>query len=235
MHKGLSVVVPVYNEESNLKNAVNGIIASLKDEVADYEIIIVNDGSADRSREIAESLAEEDRRIRVFHHQKNMGQGTALSTGYSQCRKDYVTYMPADGQVEPNELVNMLKATENADIVITYRSNRSDYSLFRLINSFVYLALNRLLFGLKYRDVNWVHMYNREIFKKIKVGSTGVFFLGEILAKAKRLGFTIKEIPSTCYPRKSGMAKGGRPVSVFIAVKEMLWLWWRMKILKERT
>jgi len=233
MNKSLSVVVPAYNEEGNLNNAINGIIGSLEGKVADYEIIVVNDGSADHTREIAEAQAKQNPQIRIFSHDRNMGQGTALSTGYAQCRKDYVTYMPADGQVNPGELVGMLKDTEDADIVITFRSSRADYSLFRLISSFTYTVLNRILFGLKYKDINWVHMYDRRIFEKIKIGSTGVFFLGEILAKAQRLGYTIKEIPSNYYQRKSGKAKGGKPRSVFTAVKEMFSLWWKMKILQE--
>ena len=233
MSKGLSIVIPVYNEEGNLKSAIDSIISAIKDMVADFEIIVVNDGSTDRSLEIAESASKQCHQIRVFSHTKNLGQGTALATGYAQCRKDYVTYVPADGQVNPAELINILKAAEDADIIITFRSNRFDYSFFRLINSFVYIALNQILFGLKYRDINWVHMYNRRIFEKVKIRSTGVFILGEILAKAKRIGFTIKEIPSTYYPRKNGRAKGGRPKSVFTAIKEMFRLWWRMEIMNE--
>lgn len=233
MGKGLSVVIPVYNEEENLKNAINSIISAIKDRIEDFEIIIVNDGSTDRSFEIAESASKQYRQIRVFGHTKNLGQGTALITGYAQCRKDYVTYMPADGQVNPEELISMLEAAEGTDIVITFRSNRFDYSFFRLVNSLAYIALNQILFGLNYKDINWVHMYNRRIFEKVRVRSKGVFMLGEILVKAKRAGFTIKEIPSTYYPRKSGKAKGGRPKSVFTAIKEMFRLWWKIEIMKE--
>lgn len=233
MNNSLSVVIPVYNEENNVNNTIESLINVLCNEIDDYQVVIVDDGSRDRSLEIANLAARKYSRIKVISHKQNMGPGMALLTGYQNCEKDYLTYIPADGQFSPAELIGMLKAGKDAEIVVSYRSSRQDYSFYRLMNSFVYLALNRILFGLNFKDINWVHLYDRRIFEKIKVKSHGVFLLGEILAKAKHVGFRIRQIPTAYYPRKCGKAKGGSPKAVLTALKEMFSLWWHMTIIKD--
>jgi dolichol-phosphate mannosyltransferase len=159
-----------------------------------------------------------------------MGSGRAILTGFSAAGCNLVTYIGADGQFAPRELIRFFPAIDNSDIVVAFRSSRCDYSAYRLFNSFVYLYLIYILFSLKIKDINWVHLYKREAIKGIKINSSGVFMLGEMLIKAKEKGFKIAEVETSYFPRRAGKAKCSKPAVALKAFSEIFRLWFRMKL-----
>lgn len=218
----LSVVVLAYNEEQGLEPTVRRTLEVMNDLSVPYEVVIVEDGSTDRTPEIARALAEAHPQVRVVHHDHNKGSGMAIRSGVDASRGEKIIYVPADGQFDVTEIKRFLKASELADIVIGARLERSDYTLFRLVSSWGFLFLVRLLFGTTFRDVNWVHLWHRKVFESCYIRSEGVFLLEEIIVRAARRNFSFVEIESKYRPRRGGQATGGNPRTILKTFKEML-------------
>ncbi|MCG3172312.1 MAG: Undecaprenyl-phosphate 4-deoxy-4-formamido-L-arabinose transferase [Myxococcota bacterium] len=225
MSGGLSIVIPAYNEEQGLRDIVRETVEAAERAAPEFEIIIVNDGSSDGTGAIADGLAKMDARIRVVHHERNRGSGMAIRTGAAAARMELVMYVPADGQFELSEIGAYVNAARDADIVIGARMSREDYSAFRLASSRTFIFLCNRLFDQNFRDVNWVHLWRREIFGQISPKSEGVFFLEEVLVRARRKGRRIVEIDSAYHPRRSGKAKGAHPKTIVKTIIEMARLW----------
>lgn len=218
----LSVVVLAYNEEASLEATVHRILDVMKGLEVTYEVVIVEDGSTDSTRQIAESLAEQHDTVRVVFHDHNQGSGMAIRSGVENSRGEKIIYVPADGQFNVAEIKRFLIASELADIVIGARLERSDYTVFRLLSSRVFLLLVRTLFGTTFRDVNWVHLWHRRVFEECYLRSTGVFLLEEIIVRATRKRFSFVEIESDYRPRQGGQATGGNPVTIAKTIRDML-------------
>ena len=222
----LSVVIPCFNEEECLDATLEELLPVLYGMENSWEVIVVDDGSRDRSVSIARKWAEKEDRVRLEQHRVNHGSGQAIWTGIQAATGTYVTYVPADGQFDHAELPRYLeKARAGADIVIGARCDRHDYTPYRLLSSRVFLFLCSSLFDQDFEDVNWVHLWRRDLFQSVQPRSRGVFFLEEILVRARDLGYTVAETPSTYRPRAGGVAKGGRPEVILLTLWEMSQLW----------
>jgi len=203
-NKSISFFFPVYNEAPEIKNLVSQTKSALEEITNDYEIIIVNDGSTDETGKIAEGLAKANSHIKVINHKKNLGHGIALKTGYSNVSKEIVLYMDGDNQFDVREMVKFIPMLEEADIVSGYRSKRAD-SLGRIFTSWIYNTAIRLCLGLKLKDVDCgFKLYKRKTFGNIQLKCNSPLVIAEILIKAKKNGFAIKQIPVHHYPRKTG-------------------------------
>lgn len=229
MQESLSIVVPAYNEEASLASVVRQLSTLVEAAVPDYEILIVDDGSRDRTASVAGALAEELPRVRVIRHGTNQGSGGAILTGVAHARSDLVVYVPADGQFHLPEIRDFLQAMAGSDIVIGARIERSDYSAFRRLSSRVFIALVNRLFDQDFEDVNWVHMWRRRVFDQVRPRSRGVFLLEEILVRARLAGFHVAEIPSLYVPRLSGRAKGSHPLTILKTILEMARFWLELR------
>jgi len=229
----LSIIIPAYNEENNLEKIVKKTLLETKKSVKKFEIIIIDDGSKDNTYAVALQMVKKFNEIKVLQHPKNMGSGMAIRTGIIHAKNNLITYIPADGQFELSEIKKYIRAAQNADIVIGSRMERSDYSLFRLLSSWVFIKLVNFLFHSNYKDVNWVHMWKKKVFKNIQVKSKGVFLLEETLVRASKAGFKIVEIDSLYKPRLSGKAKGSHPLTILKTLFEMAGLWLEMNIFKK--
>ncbi len=218
----LSVLVLAYNEEQNLEPVVQQVLDVAGRLQVDFEVVIVEDGSTDRTREIAERLCAEHERVRCVIHPVNQGSGMAIRSGVEAARGERIIYVPADGQFEISELGRFLKAAELADIVIGARLSRSDYTRFRQLSSRTFLMLVRVLFGTTFRDVNWVHLWHRDVFKECPIRSEGVFLLEEVIVRATRKKFSFVEIESEYRPRQGGQATGGNILTILKTIREMM-------------
>lgn len=222
MNESLSIVIPAYNEEGNLNRVISETIKSARKISENFEIIIVNDGSKDKTEKVAENLAKKFKEVKVFHHKKNKGLATAWKTAISHCQNDIILYIEGDGQQPFKDQIDLLKKIENADLVLGTRSYRFDYTFFRMILSYGYLFLIWLLFGLTYKDVGWSQAYRRIIFNKIKMKSTTPFFDTEVVIKAKRFGFRVTEARSYYRHREKGATSLGNIKTAYIMFKEMI-------------
>lgn len=230
MQESLTIVVPAYNEEASLPLVVRQLSTLAASAVPEHEILIVDDGSRDRTAGVAADLAAELPRLRLVRHQANQGSGGAILTGIANARSDLVVYVPADGQFHLPEIRDFLQAMEKSDIVIGARIERSDYSAFRRLSSRVFIALVNRLFDQDFTDVNWVHMWRRRVFEQVRPRSRGVFLLEEILVRARLAGFRVVEIPSRYVPRLSGRAKGSHPLTILKTILEMTVFWLELRV-----
>ena len=227
----ISVFFPCYNEEGNVKRIVEQSLAVLEALGVDFEIIIVDDGSSDRTAEIAEAIARENDKIKVVRHQVNRGYGAALRSGFKAAGKDLVFYTDGDGQFDITQMPPLLKLAEDYDIVSCYRLNRQD-SLVRKFNAWCWTKLVCFLFRMKIRDIDCAFkLYHREIFDNIQILSTGALVDAEILARAIRKGYTVTQIGVKHLPRVAGAQTGARLGVIFRAFIELFKL--RKKIMSD--
>jgi len=218
----ISVFFPCYNEQDNITRVVEQALTVLEKLNADFEVIIVNDGSADSTGQIADEIAGQKDRVKVVHHGTNLGYGAALQSGFKAAAKELVFYTDGDGQFDINEMPPLLRLMEQYDIVSCYRLNRQD-NLVRKINGWCWTKLVCLLFGMKIRDIDCAFkLYKREIFDNIKVVSTGALIDAEILARAVRKGYRITQQGIHHYPRTAGAQTGANLRVILRAFKELL-------------
>ncbi len=231
----ISVFFPCYNEQDNITRTTQQALAVLEKLAADYEIIIVNDGSSDDTARIADEIAAKNDRVKVVHHPTNLGYGAALQSGFKAAAKDLVFYTDGDGQFDIGEMPQLLPLMEQYDIVSCFRLNRQD-NLVRKINGWCWTKLGCLLFGMKVRDIDCAFkLYKREIFDNIRLSSTGALIDTEILARAVGKGYTITERPVHHYPRTAGTQTGANLKVIFRAFKELFKLYRQIRSQGRKT
>src|SRR5207244_3406874 len=198
----VSVVYPMFNEEENVERAVNFAESVLTDMASDYEILIVNDASTDRSAEIAKALAQSNPCVKVFHHQRNLKLGGALRTGFSKATKELVFYCDSDLPVdlmELNRAVHIMDFTRS-DIISAYRFDRTAEGPIRTLYSVVYNLLIRFLFPLRVKDINFsFKLFKREILNKVALESEGSFIDAEVVIKGRVHRFKIVQLGVTVF------------------------------------
>ena len=218
----VSLFLPCYNEADNVARTARQALDVLGRLGADFEVIIVDDGSTDATGEIADSLAAENDRVKVIHHRRNRGYGAALQSGFKAAQKELVFYTDGDGQFDINEMPALLPLMKKYGIVSCYRLNRRE-GLIRRINGWCWTKLVCFLFGMRLRDIDCAFkLYKREIFDNIKILSTGALVDAEILARAIRKGYTVTQVGVHHYPRTAGTSTGARPAVILRAFKELL-------------
>jgi glycosyltransferase involved in cell wall biosynthesis len=222
----ISVFLPAYNEEDNIERAVRSTVEVLRQISDDWEVIVVNDASKDRTAEIAEALSKEIPGVHAIHHQKNTRLGGALRTGFTHASKEVVFYTDADNPIDMNDLKWAVPLMAEADFITGYRLNREE-PMKRKIYSRCYNWLIRLLFGLKVRDVNFsFKLVKQDVLKKVKMRSLGSFIDAELLIEARKHGFCIKEVGVKYYPRTKGESTLASP-SVIFKILDELWVYYR--------
>jgi glycosyltransferase involved in cell wall biosynthesis len=220
----ISAFFPCYNEEANVENTTLAALRTFGRVCDDFEVIIVNDGSKDRTGEIADRLAAEYPEVRAVHNSPNLGYGGALQRGFREATKPWVFYTDGDGQFDFEEIDNVLPLLEKYDIVSAYRVGRRD-SLIRKINATCWTALVNVVFGLWLRDIDCAFkVYPRRLFDDIEMKSMGALIDAEVLARAKRLGYRIGQTAVHHYPRTAGEQTGANLGVILRAFKELFLL-----------
>ena len=204
----LSVVLPAYNEEANVASAVEKVSTVAQQLGMEYEIILVNDGSTDRTGEIGRELAQRIPNFRLVEHYPNRGYGGSLKAGFAAATKDLIAFAPADNQFDFSEISLLLDCLDGAEIVSGYRAQREDRFI-RKVNAFGWNTLVRLLFGYLCRDIDCgFKLFRREILDHVTIVSDGAMIDTELLAGARARGYRIAEAPVTHLPRVGGEATG---------------------------
>ena len=229
---GLSVFFPAYNDAGTIASLVIQAVQVAARLTPDFEVIVVNDGSADRTREIVDELACTYPQVRAVHHPRNRGYGGALRTGFATATKDLIAYTDGDGQYDPAELeVLWHRLTADADMVTGYKISRSD-PLHRIVIGRVYHHTVKLLFRLRVRDVDCdFRLMRREIFDRVTLErDTGVICL-EMMRKIQDAGFRVVEVPVHHYHRLHGRSQFFNVSRVFWTGVDVLKLWVRLVVL----
>ena len=228
---GLSVFFPAYNDSGTIASMVIRAVQAASALTPDYEVIIVNDGSADATAQIADELARTYPNVRVVHHAKNCGYGGALQTGFRSATKDLIFYTDGDAQYDPGELSELWnRMAPDADLVNGYKISRSD-PLHRIIIGRIYHHIVSTLFGLTVRDVDCdFRLMRRSIFERIQLEKTSGVICLEMMKKIHDAGFRIVEVPVHHYHRafgKSQFFNGRRIVKTAIDVMR---LWYALVV-----
>jgi glycosyltransferase involved in cell wall biosynthesis len=201
----VSVILPAYNEEKNIEAVVNKTIQAFKDNRYKGEIIIINDGSKDRTGSLAEELAGKMPNITVFHHHRNKGLTESLQTGFRNSTGDIVVFLCSDQQSNPVEDIPKLveKIKEGYDVVLGARQGRREM---RVLVSKVYHWLSRVFFGTTFRDMNWIKAFRAEVVRGLKLRSDWHRYIPILAYEA---GYRITEVATNYYPRTWGRTKFG--------------------------
>lgn len=218
----LSIFFPAYYDEANIPKVVASALAVVEElGIEDYEITIVEDGSPDRTAEVADELAAKHPHVRVIHHEKNLGYGMALRTGFLSATKDYVFYTDGDNQFDLDELKKFTALIRYSDIVAGFRVTKQ-YSTYRKITSATYNLVLRILFDIHDRDVDCAFkLYPTRLFKEITLESKDAFIDAEIAIKARLLGYSATEVGVKHLPRMDGVSTGARPSVIFRTMGEI--------------
>lgn len=192
--EGISLVIPVYNEEKNIKKAVRDGLSVLPRLTRDFEIIIVESGSTDNSAAVVDQLAKENERVRAIHQGAKLGLGSALKDGFAAARCEYIFYMDGDNPFRMSEFIRGFPLLQQADIVCGYRINRQE-TLIRALYSRVFNFLMRTLYQVKVRDVQvGFKMMRKSIFDRVRLTTDSMFIDAELLIKAQKEGYRITEL-----------------------------------------
>ncbi|MFY9825978.1 MAG: glycosyltransferase family 2 protein [Thermoanaerobaculia bacterium] len=228
----VSLVIPMFNEEENIEHAIDFAVDALERHAGDYEIVVVDDASEDRSPEIVARLAAANPRIRVQRHEVNRKLGASLKTGFAAARKDLVLYMDADLPFDPDVVGRAIQALQvtRADLIAGYRLDRTTEGLKRTLYSYLYNSLIGLLFGWPHRDINFsFKLIRREVLEAIELKSEGSLIDAELIVKAKNLGFVIQQLGLDYFPRTRGRSTLSSPAVIVKIFRELLTLYPEMR------
>jgi glycosyltransferase involved in cell wall biosynthesis len=229
---GLSIFFPAYNDGGTIASLVILAVQVAGRLTSDFEVIVVNDGSSDATKEILDNLVRTYPNVRAVHHPRNRGYGAALRTGFGAATKDLIAYTDGDAQYDPAELPALWnRLTPDADMVTGYKISRSD-PWHRVVIGRIYHHTVKLLFRLRVRDVDCdFRLMRREIFDRVKLEKdTGVICL-EMMRKIQDAGFRVVEVPVHHYHRLHGRSQFFNFKRVFWTGIDVLRLWVKLVVL----
>ena len=222
----LSVFFPFWNEEKNIERVIKNAIPIVGKVAEKWEIIVVDDGSSDKTLEIAEKIAKTNPNIIVVSHTTNRGYGAALRSGFEKAKYDLIVFTDGDGQFDFSEVINFFKKIEKSDIVIGYRKKRFDNPIRHVLMNLL-RVWDFVFFGFLYRDIDCgFKMLKKDALQKIlPFKSEGAMITTEILAKAKRAKLKITQVEVSHHPRIYGDQSGGNLRVILRAIRESFILW----------
>jgi glycosyltransferase involved in cell wall biosynthesis len=219
----LSVFFPAYNEEDNIKATVLKAIPVLNQVAKKWEILVIDDGSQDKTGQIVKELGKKYKNVKLIKHQKNKGYGAALKTGLYNVKYDLIAFTDSDGQFDFREIKKFIPKLKKADLVIGYRKKRTDNYLRRFF-AFLLRTWNIVLFGLNVKDVDC----GFKVFKKKVINTIGrlktesAITETEFIVRSKVNNFKIKEVGVNHHSRKKGEQTGGKLKIISKALIESL-------------
>lgn len=232
----ISFFCPAYYDEGNLPRLIPEVVDVLSDCTSAYDILIIEDGSPDRTGAVADELAERFPHVRVIHHPVNYGYGATIAEGFRLARKyEWVLTTDGDRQYDIHELSRFLPYLNDADAVIGYRPIRA-LSPYRLLQTWAYNQLIRTVLGLRVKDVNTsFKMVRRSCLERFPLHCQSSFIDAEMLVKLSRSHARIREVAVSHRPRKFGIASGAKPHVVLATVRDLVTFRLRGDLILERA
>jgi glycosyltransferase involved in cell wall biosynthesis len=226
----LSVIVPAFNEERLLEDSIRALRKTLDETKTPAEIIIVDDGSTDRTPVIADNMSVLVRDVRAYH-QNNKGIGGAFVAGAILAKNDYLILWPVDMPASPADFAPFTAHFGEADVIVGCRRKRVGYNSLMRFNAWIYPKLVSLLFGLRVRDVNWIHAYRRTAFVRIRLTQEGIPMLAEALVRLRDSGATFEEVDVEMKARPHGIPSASRPAVMWQTLTGLFSFWelWRIE------
>jgi glycosyltransferase involved in cell wall biosynthesis len=227
----ISFVLPALNEEANITRAVAAVVDVARRYCSRFEVIVVDDGSSDRTAELVTETATMTPEVRLVRHARNRGYGEALRTGFLHTRMDWVFFTDADNQFDMEELSLLLPWADHVDVVAGFRKNRQDPPMRRL-NAWVWNRLVRVLFYVPVRDIDCAFkLFRKAAIDDVDIESVGAMVNTEIMVKLGRTGKTVVEVGVTHLPRTAGVARGAKLSVILRALIEVSKMYDRLSTL----
>jgi glycosyltransferase involved in cell wall biosynthesis len=230
---GVSVFLPSHNEEGNVERVVRSWIAECPRVADNYEVIVVDDGSRDRTGEIAERLAAEDAHVKLVRHPVNRGYGGAVISGIRAATQPYVLLCDGDGQFDPADLERLTPFVPEYDVVCGRRGRRADH-LIRKINGKAWTTLVRVLLGITISDIDCgFKLFKREKLDGMELRAHGAMISTELMARLAGRNAKVKEVEVQHLPRLTGEQSGANLKVVARAFKELIALYRELRAERE--
>jgi glycosyltransferase involved in cell wall biosynthesis len=219
----VSIVIPAYNEQENVKAAVEKVSASAEQLKLDYEILLVNDGSRDQTGEIAKTeLAPRIPNFRLVEHFPNRGYGGALKAGFATATKELIVFIPADNQFDFSEVPLLLDQMTPETMIVSGRRVKRQDNFLRRLNGLGWNSVVRILFGYLIKDIDCgFKVLRRDLLNHIHLESNGAMIDTELLAETRARGYKIVEVPVTHLPRTAGSPTGANLKVIFRAFRDL--------------
>lgn len=225
MNPSVSIVLPAYNEEALIGPMLDHVVNVMTTNGFDYEILVVDDGSSDRTAAIVQKQAAENSRIQLIRHEQNRGSGAAMLTGFAAAQKELVFLTDADMQFDVGEIIVLLAVMGRADIAAGYRYPRRD-PFVRCLYAQGWHMLVTLFFGKSARDINCAFKLMRKaVIDALRndIKSQGAMFSAEFLIRARRAGFAVVNVPVHGHrPRTAGTPTGANPAVIAKSMVELV-------------
>ncbi len=227
----ISAFFPAYNDAASIGKIIDTMARLLPKLADDYEIVVVNDGSADGTGALLRALALEYPFLKVIHHGVNRGYGAALITGFANCSKDLIFYTDGDGQYDVKELLQLFAAfSERVDLVNGYKISRSDPG-YRILAGRIYQHLMRLLFRLDVRDVDCdFRLFRRSLLIAAPLTCDSGVICVEMMRKFQSRGCRMVEIPVHHYHRRYGSSEFFRFKHLRRVFGQLFVAWWKLVV-----
>jgi glycosyltransferase involved in cell wall biosynthesis len=218
----ISVFFPVYKDELTVRRVTEKSLEVLREIADEYEVIIVNDCSPDRSGEIAEELAREYDCVRVIHHENNLGYGAAIRSGFAAAKYEWIGFTDGDDEYEIRDLKKLFKLKDYYDLIITFRYVKL-YSTFRIFVSWVYNVCLRFLFRTNYRDISTgLRLARKSLIDETELTSMSPFIGAELTIKTMLKGYRVGEVGIQTFPREFGRGSATSTANIYKTIVEML-------------
>lgn len=218
----ITVIMPALNEEKNITPAVENTLKALDDYGISGEIIVVNDGSSDSTKQLVEKLGKKNPRVKLINHEKPQGIGVSYWDGIDASNGEIVTWIPGDNENDPWEILRYYKLLEHVDIIIPFIFNKDARSLFRNALSFAYRFIINTTFGVNFNYTNGTVLFRKSLLKELEQRSQGFFFQTDILIRTVKKGYLFAEVPYRLGMRKEGISKAVSFPSLIKVIKGYL-------------
>lgn len=226
----VSFFCPAYNDAGNLPDLIPSVVDFLEKNTEKYEIYIIDDGAKDATGIVADNLAHKFPFVKVIHHAQNKGYSATLKEGFTIGQYDFIMYTDGDNQYDVWDAEKYLALLKDNDIIFGYAIEKA-VSIKRRLQSFVFNVLINMLFCVRFKDINCsLKIIKRDVFKHINIASSpyGAFVDAELILKADKLGYEIRQFPVIHYERKSGLASGSKLYVILNTFKDMIKLRFNM-------
>ena len=217
----ISFFFPVYNDARSIKDITEKAISLLREIAENYEIVIINDCSPDDSGKIADEMAHEFSYIKVVHHPKNLGYGSAIKSGINNTKYDLICMIDGDHEYDISDLRRMISLEKYYGLIIGFRYKKM-YSTKRIFISYVYNATLRFLFKTRFRDISTgIRVFHRSVTNSIELKSNSPFIGAELAIKSMLNGIPVGEVGIQTFPRTFGSGSATSFKNIILTIRDM--------------